>query len=275
MIFFCWVGCTVHSQSFEDQFSSKLGVSIGTLYYYGDLTQNYPVISESQLAFSVFYNYALTQKMLLEVEFAYGNIRAFDNNNDPSSTIYTRNLHFRSSISEISFKAYFDILNLLLQSERGNFSSYFFIGIASFSHNPEAFYEGQWYELQPLGTEGQGLEQYPEREKYALRNISIPVGLKFSARLSNRFDIGLRIGLNKTFTDYLDDVSMPLADNAIILAEAGPIARAFADRYIDSAGNLNPQSEGTNRGNPNNNDWYGSVNISLSYKFQGKRIARN
>ena len=52
--------------------------------------------------------------------------------------------------------------------------------------------KGGWWELQTLGTEGQGTTQFQSRKKYSLTQISVPVGIglkiDFSKRLNFAFE---------------------------------------------------------------------------------------
>src|SRR5690606_31404638 len=88
---------------------------------------------------------------------------------------YRRNLSFRNDIKELSAVAIIDLFeNRNYYRRRPDFVPYGFVGIAVFHHNPKAYYENGshklpgggslpadldiasgWYELQPLGTEGQ------------------------------------------------------------------------------------------------------------------------
>ena len=64
------------------------------------------------------------------------------------------------------------------------FSPYVFTGISMFSFNPQAKHGDTWFELQPLGTEGQGTIAYPDKKKYSLTQLCIPFGTGIKYDLS-------------------------------------------------------------------------------------------
>ena len=64
--------------------------------------------------------------------------------------------------------AEFHILKYIPGSMKYRWTPYVTGGAAVFTFNPKAEYNGEWVALQPLGTEGQGLPQYPDRKKYSL-----------------------------------------------------------------------------------------------------------
>ena len=74
-----------------------------------------------------------------------------------------RNLSFKSSIIEIGPIIEVNFFPYKLgqaDTELAKFGTpYFFAGITYMRMNPKAEYEGEWIELQPLGTEGQGTSQ--------------------------------------------------------------------------------------------------------------------
>ena len=78
-----------------------------------------------------------------------------------------RGLHFRTQIQELSSQIEFNFLPFETGSVLYNWSPYIFSGISIYNFNPQAENSnGQWVDLQPLGTEGQGTTAYPERKKY-------------------------------------------------------------------------------------------------------------
>ncbi len=147
---------------------------------------------------------------------------------------------------------------------RRNFiAPYVFAGIAYFQFNPKRNVNGEVYELQKVGTEGQYLiGNYPE--PYSLREISVPFGIGFTLKLSKNFDIGAESGLRKTFTDYLDDVSTLYPDKLQMTETAGSVAAYLSDPSNNPEEPLG-RPDFSQRGNPSNKDWYVYTNIHLTY----------
>lgn len=188
-----------------------------------------------------------------------------------------RNLNFRSPIFEINcnFEA-----SLLTQREGGlhklrgmrrtpsyEASAYAFAGIGVFHFNPKGQLGDQWYALQPLGTEGQGIS--PARTKYKLTQVCIPLGFGFRYFFNRQWGVGIEYGLRKTFTDYIDDVSKTYYDNDAIKSQNGALAAALADPSISSLDNQTLAGE--QRGDPRDRDAYMFAVFSLHYKIRTGR----
>ena len=149
--------------------------------------------------------------------------------------------------------------------ETGNslypFSPFVFTGISIFNYNPQAeASDGQWYDLQPLGTEGQETTLRPYLKKYALTQFSIPFGGGIKVSVNKNFNLILEYGIRKTFTDYIDDVSTTYAG---IPTEFNNLAIELADRSLDG-----PKQAGEERGISTNNDWYSFTGITFSFKIK-------
>jgi len=141
------------------------------------------------------------------------------------------------------------------------FSPYVFVGIAATHHNPKTEYQGEWYELQPLGTEGQGIMGYAP--KYDRVIVAIPYGGGIKYALSERLTVGFEMGVRKTFTDYLDDVSTTYVTR-------GELALALSNRTGELLNGEPIQfEEGDRRGNPDNDDAYLIGGFSISYNIIG------
>lgn len=211
-----------------------------------------------------------------------------------------RNLHFRSSITEASLQLVYDFFaDDRHYKYRPSWSPYVFTGLSVFHFNPKArpndswvdayprlFRDDRWVALKPLGTEGQNLpdglrEQNDLPDPYRLTQIAIPIGVGVRKKLTDKLDLRFEIGLRKTFTDYLDDVGGPnYAPPDLLLAYNGETSFLFADRsqaanygnnrrdrasWISGAYGEPTGSAFETRGNNNSTDWYGFVQIGISY----------
>jgi Domain of unknown function (DUF6089) len=202
-----------------------------------------------------------------------------------------RNLSFRSPIYELSAQAEYFITKeqqgarYKIKNAKGiknyDFQAYLFLGIGGFYYNPQALYKGNWVSLQPLGTEGQGLPG--EKKKYSRVSICIPYGIGVKDAITKEWSIGLEIGMRKTFTDYIDDVSGVYYDNAKLRAARGNMAADLADpslnHYPASLGGdgtgLDQTAAGQVRGHSKHKDAYMFINITASYKIPAKRRTRS
>lgn len=141
----------------------------------------------------------------------------------------SRNLHFRSYFVELSQRV--DVI--LLANEKMSCSRlrprqkirnryhqfYAFAGIGLLYFNPEAQFNGSWTELQPLKTEGQGLNGGPK--SYKRVTATFPLGIGFRKDISRMWRLGAEIEYKFTTTDYLDDVGGVYYDQNALESEFG------------------------------------------------------
>jgi hypothetical protein len=120
--------------------------------------------------------------------------------------------------------------------------------------------------LQPLGTEGQGLEGGATKKKYKLTQVSIPFGVGAKANLSKNIGISFEWGMRKTFTDYLDDVSKRYYDPVALGAARGGTAAVMSDPSIGTDAAFS--NRGRQRGNATTKDWYSFAGIALTFKLK-------
>jgi hypothetical protein len=139
---------------------------------------------------------------------------------------------------------------------------YLYSGIGAIYYQPKAEYQGDWYKLRELGTEGQFLED--GSGPYDELSLVIPYGLGYKFRLAKSTSLILDLGFRKTFTDYLDDVSTIYADPTMIGNEKGDIARELSNRSQTA------KAIGDERGNPDKTDSYHVLSIKFEYIFGGK-----
>lgn len=205
-----------------------------------------------------------------------------------------RNLHFRNRMKELSLRGEFVLHHIPDLFQRGFYTPMLtvsgHVGAAVLWHNPQArltrgnrFYSeliedelttpGAWHDLAPLQTEG---------VKYSTVTAVIPVGLSAYMTISERrnqpsWRFGLEVSWRFTFTDYLDDIHHTYG-NPDEMSALGAALSSQADvdllAYLgDDAGGLgshsyiDPDLNGgmaVIRGNPQNNDSYGTISFSVS-----------
>ena len=177
--------------------------------------------------------------MALKANILFGKIAASDQKNhslkkDAAGNYLwdyqNRGLSFSSPITEISVQLEINFFNIYTQSHKNQITPYLFGGGAVFSFNPQAKYKDVTYDLQPIGTEGQGREGV--KKKYPLTGLAIPFGIGFKANVGKYVCVGAEWGLRFTFTDYLDDtggtyydfseVNMPSSSKEVIEHFADP-----------------------------------------------------
>jgi len=248
----------------------EIGVFGGMSLYQGDLTPGAVSIQSPNVAYGFFVGYSPVDRFTLKGSFYMGRIAA-DDADQKSVNLQERNLSFRSNIAELALRAEFNLWGYQPANMYTPFSPYIFAGVAATHHNPKAEYQGTWYELQPLGTEGQGIQGYTP--KYDRVVLALPVGGGVKYALSERFTLGFELGVRKTFTDYLDDVSTVYVDPDVLLnsSSRGELIVALSNRTGEFLNSEPTQFEdGAQRGNPNNDDAYLIAGFSISYNIIGE-----
>jgi len=251
----------------------RLGASVGAMNYLGDLAGSNPY-ETSHPGFGLYVGYKLNPMLSVRGTALFGRISGDDTHADDPE-LRARNLSFRSNIQEFSLQLVGDFFfTPRSYTSRPFMTPYVYVGLSLFNFNPEAPLGNQWIELQPLGTEGQYIrdneEDYPE--PYKLQQISIPLGAGLRFKVVRDLDIEFEVGLRKTFTDYLDDVSGYYPDLRD-LQRQNPQAAQFSDRS-----NRRDFPDGRvdmPRGDRSQDDWYMYTSISVSYILSWVRCPQN
>lgn len=253
----------------------ELGGSLGAANYLGDLAPSglKTSIGQTNWAQGIFVRYNFNDFLGLRFDLTQGVISASDKFSKEGDFRRIRNLSFRSKIYEAAILGEINLIGFQPKGNRKPFSPYIFGGIALFKFNPQAKLNNQWYDLQPLGTEGQGLPEHPE--KYALTQFSIPLGAGLKIAMNKNFTIAFECGTRKTYTDYLDDVSSSYPDLENLAITNGELAAQLSWRYDELDVNAVPPSIGNGRGDPDDLDWYIFSKMTISYNFiEGKKKSR-
>lgn len=187
---------------------------------------------------------------------------------------HNRNLSFRSPVVELTGQVEFyfireksgsmyKISGLTSKKKKRNITAYIFTGFGAFFFMPQAQYNGTWYSLRKLHTEGQGLPGGPRQ--YSNFNVCIPVGIGVRKMINKKWSVGAELAFRKTFTDYLDDVSGQYYDKTKLAAAYGPTSAALSDPSLgEIKGQTNPTFQ---RGDPKYKDAYMFVNVTVGYKI--------
>lgn len=246
--------------------------------YSGDLQQSRFTLNQSKLTFGAGLSYELFPKFLIRGEMQYGRLGADDKkSNNP--LLKDRNLNFQSHLFEGAFLADYSLFDLVAGDR---WTPYVFAGVALFNYDPYTYDQsGNKVHLRNLGTEGQGLSQYPDRKRYLLVQYAIPFGGGVRFRITNNAWLGYEIGLRKLFTDYLDDVSTTYVDHDVLLAARGQQAVDVAFRTDEIKTDVPYPTGGSVRGGARYKDWYYFSVIKLSIgilnengKIFGRKIGR-
>ena len=270
----------------------EVGITLGGANYLGELSPSV-ALNETKPMGGIICRFNYSDFITLRGNALFGQISGSDKNYSDVAERYKRNLSFKSDIIDIGGTIEY---NLFGYSETQRFnpaSPYIFGGVAMFKFNPLGYfeympdvhtqaeygdlakYDGQWVELQPLSTEAQETTKFNERRRYALTQISIPIGIGYKQQFDDVWAWGVELGVRKTFTDYLDDISTTYVDPQITRGSNGGLAAAMADRTpelkrTDLVNDYGSEERlGAARGDETTKDWYLFLNFTLTRKITG------
>lgn len=282
---------------------NALGISLNALNYYGDIAP-LPNRISTDLAFTrpaigVSFTHRFGPFYQLTGGFTYGTLAGSDAESaDPtdenSAYRYVRNLSFRNRIKELSVVGQFDLFpNQGTYISRVRWTPFAFVGLAVFHHNPQAKdANGDWVDLQPLGTEGQYADLPTTAVNHGIKpykqiQLAVPFGIGARFRFNEVLDISGEFGFRYLFTDYIDDVSHNYVDLNLLSPEAQrmsyrsdevnpnaseKVGLIMSNRTTTSStvfptvvSGYGHEQVGSYRGNPKDRDIYTMTTIRLTY----------
>jgi hypothetical protein len=269
---------------YESDFVFELGGSIGAMNAFTDLGGRKGIgkskslkdfnFKNTQLCGGIFFGVTYKNSFGLRLEGTFGTVKAYDSilKKVAASTNgrYERNLSFRSAIAEISlmgeFHPFFIFGNYNADHYPPAVSPYILLGIGYFHFNPQTMLNGNYVDLQPLHTEGQGFPEYPHVKDYKLNQFNFPFGMGARYDLSPIVNIRAEIVVRALATDYLDDVSGKYIEPSVFANHLSGLqlnqALLLNDRHIPGAAYSTAHPDGI-RGKPKYNDAYLSFNLKL------------
>jgi len=265
---------------FDDPKTLEVGPHVGLSYYMGDLNPTLPfAMSKLQYGGVVRFNY--NNRWTFRFDYARATVTADDTklNWRPE-----RGLNFTSKINDFSLVAEFNFIEYYTGNPKKNVSPYIFGGISVFQYTAYATVGEQLVDLSDHATEGPvdpNAKWYNKMfGKTSPIGVSIPFGMGVKFALSRHMAGTIEWRMQKTLTDYLDDVATvyPADDQHATVVVDGlyfdltdPTATP-SGIPVDAHGNPTSVPNGKykadqQRGNSSYNDWFGMARVSLTWKF--------
>lgn len=238
---------------------AEVGLFAGGSNFIGDVG-NYGIHLPQGYAGGAFFRYNFNRHWSVRAGGNYGFIKA-DDAMSGRDWRNNRNLSFQSEIWEAYAVAEFNYFEFEPGSPYWH-TPYLVGGFGLFWFNPKAELNGDLYELQPLGTEGQGTEINPNAP-YALASSYFCFGMGYKFAINRLTTISVESTFRHTNTDYLDDVSGLYPNQERLEQLSGELTARFSDRSLTDG-----DKEFMQRGNPDNTDWYIFTGITLQIKFE-------
>ena len=203
----------------------EVGLGFGPMFFLGDLGGNagigtdflkdvdFPLTKFSKM---IYANYYPAEWLGFRLALSHGVLQGADaeapNKGGREISRIRRNLSFKSSVLEayIAAEIYPTVFFERYDGLLGKLRPYGLIGIGAYKFNPKTQLNGQWVELHPLHTEGQGL--VPGKSEYKLTQAEIPMGFGFKYFIKENMYVGMEVLHRQLFTDYVDDVSTTYPD---------------------------------------------------------------
>jgi Domain of unknown function (DUF6089) len=244
---------------------NEAGLQFGVAVYQGDVARAIEP-SEMHRSFGLHLRRNHSARIASALQLNVGVLSA----NDHVSTSITqrqRNLNFRSEFVELTATLEYHLSKFELLASR-NSTPFVSAGVGALYFNPQAVYQGMYYDLQPLGTEGQGLTG--NRKKYSRIAAQIPLGFGFKWALSQRILVQAQAIAHFTSTDYLDDVSGRYADIEILRATNRKSAQLAYRTPEVNPEKLNFNPKGLKRGDDSRFDRYTTVQLGVHFLLAEK-----
>ena len=247
----------------------EVGFGLGKSVYWGDL--NAPEFSKNisengSLAIQLCGKYNYQGIFGIKLNTLFGKISG----NDKFSSLQwqrERNLSFSSKLLEVSVMGELYLFNFTPGFGEQVFSPFITVGVAGFFYNPVTEFNGNVVELQPLGTEGQGMSGYGA--KYNKYGFGVPFGAGGLFKFSDRFTMSFDIIGRRTFSDYIDDVSGTYVSYDELSAGNGVLAAQLSDRTPEYFGSGEPSQHRTGdiRGGANVEDYYFTAMVTMFFSI--------
>ena len=246
---------------FDDPKTLEVGPHVGVSYYMGDLNPTLP-FAQSKLQYGGLVRFNYNNRWTFRFDYSRATVTADDTK---LKWRPERGLNFTSTINDFSLTAEYNFLEYYTGNPKKNVSPYIFGGISVFQYTAFAIVGDQLVDLSDYATEGHvdpNAKWYDKMfGKTSPIGVSIPFGMGVKFSLSRHMAATVEWRMQKTFTDYLDDVATvyPEGEHAVYTFEDGSTYD-----LTDPTGNYKP---GQQRGNSSFNDWFGMARMSLTWKF--------
>ena len=240
----------------------EAGIFVGGANYRGDLADKYHP-DEWNTSYGLSLRYFYSPKIVWKTGFVNGQITGNDLHFRSDDPRHDRNLSFRTQLIELSTQVEYSLLKYDVLDGKVS-TPYVFAGIGATYFNPQAEFRGAWYDLRPLGTEGQGW--MPGKKKYSSVAMVLPLGLGFRFALGRRVNLGFELGYRYSFSDHLDDVSGNYGD-VMALSEQDYTAARLSYRTPELYNQSLSQPTTTKRGDASKKDSYMFAGLCINFNL--------
>jgi len=262
LIMCCLAFAHLANAQFDDPKTIEVGPHVGLSYYMGDINPAIP-FAQAQLQYGGVVRLNWDSRWTYRFDYSRATVTASD---EVIGWRPERGLSFKTKINDFSLVAEFNFLEYYTGNPKRNVSTYIFGGISVFQYTAFVQLPDTLLDLGDYATESvdPNAKWYQKMfGKTSPVGVSIPfgVGVKFS--LSRHMAATVEWRMQKTFTDYLDDVATVYPKDQDHAVYTDPNSGIVYD-LSDPTGSY---EAGQQRGNSAFNDWFGMARVSLTWKF--------
>lgn len=259
---------------FDDPKTIEVGPHGGISYYMGDLNPVKPfAMSDWQYGGVIRYNQ--DSRWSFRFEYTHATVKASD---EKIKWRPERGLNFMANINDFSLMAEFNFVEYFTGNPKRNVSPYIFAGVSLFQYTPytsvgdsllnllyhytedtKALSDSASFFDKLIGREKAPFQFGKDKDILLATGISIPFGMGVKFSLSRHMAATVEWRMHKTFTDYLDDVATVYPEQHAKVE--------IEDTEYDLTDPSGKYTLGQQRGNSAFNDWFGMINVSLTWKF--------
>lgn len=243
---------------FDDPKTLEIGPHGGVSYYMGDLNPLLP-FAMADLQYGGIVRFNENSRWTYRLDYTHATVKASD---EQIKWRPERGLNFLTKINDVSLVVEFNFLEYYTGNPKRNVSPYIFGGISVFQYTPFVQVGDTLVNLRNIATEGpEGEVKWYDKlsVKSSPVGLSIPFGFGVKLALSRHIAATMEWRMQKTFTDYLDDVATVYPEEHATV-EIGETTYDLSD----PSGNY---IAGQQRGNSAFNDWFGMARVSLTWKI--------
>jgi len=226
----------------------EIGPHGGITTYIGDIN-TWKMFDQFDYEFGGVVRYNYDSRWSFRLDYTYETIKG---NDSVVGWRPERNLGFKTKIHDLSLIAEFNFLEYYTGHPSTSISPYLFGGISVLMFDPHpntGVLALDTLSLAPMMTEA---------NQYSRFAVSVPFGFGCKFSLSKHLATTFEWRMHWTSTDYLDDIHG-------VYPEDDQHATVMGYDFTDPSGTFH---QGQQRGNSQSNDWFGSLNVSLTWKFE-------
>ena len=282
----------------------EVGPHFGATSYIGELNTWRNLLDWDWKSFNQFHydlgavvRYNYDSRWAFRLDYTYGTFRARD---AVAAWRPEAKLNFRSTLHDLALMAEFNFLNYYTGRPESSISPYIFAGVSGFRYcvRPNTGDESLDKYYFNIPSDDDDKDNFDDdkdnfkvgKEKVSKNALSIPFGVGCKLSLSKHLAATLEWRMHYTLTDYLDGVHGVYpgdGNHALLVSTNGQgnyecitgnpqelesnqtLVYDFSDPSYDFSDPSDPErfKQDQQRGNAPTNDWFGMLNLSITWKF--------